>query len=173
MPYTGSLALRLVGAEELLCGSAAFRSHVGGGSPEETKAKVRMGELTDLLATLDAGQTLDVARPCAIVGVERHDYGQIGQGSLNLLGASGGVWVMFVDNPQQPTDHKRSLLAFVDWVSQVTDEIGVGLADSDAWPFRRLVSFMEPFRPDLVDRQTDDFWLMGYVFSDSIDGGGG
>jgi hypothetical protein len=31
--------------------------------------------------------------------------------------------------------------------------------------------FLEPLRPDVADRQADDYWLCGYVFSDSINGG--
>lgn len=177
MTYTGSLALRLTGAEELLARSAAFRARVGAGTVAQAKERVYCGELTldDVLAML-AGGTLEVARPCAILGVQRHSYTQLGQGAALTLGASGGVWVLFSDNPRTGHDHKTSLLDFTDWISAVMDEVAalvatdIGAANYTLWPFHRIELFFEPYRPDVADRETDDFWLGGYLLFDHIDG---
>ena len=175
MAYTGSLALRLVGAEELLARSAAFRKRVGAADSAQAKEKIFAGEITleDVLAMV-AGGTLQVARPCAVIGVQNHTYDQIGQGAAIELGASGAVWVLFVDNPRTGHDHKTSLLDFVDWISAVLDEVAasvaddIGAADYTLWPFSRAQLFFEPYRPDVADRKTDDFWLGGYLLFDAI-----
>jgi hypothetical protein len=73
--YTGSLAMRLKGAEELIARSARFQAKVGAGNSEEAKNKIYGGEVTifDVLAALEGeGGTLEVARPCAIIGVQGH-----------------------------------------------------------------------------------------------------
>jgi hypothetical protein len=178
MAYTGSLALRLAGAEELLCRTARFRSVVGAQTVDEARAKVYVGELLDVLAMGEAG-TLEVTRPCAVLGIMSHGYEQIGQGAQLDLGADGAVWVLFTDNSKCPTDHKTSCLDFVDWTSTVMDQVAalVGQSVDDGaialWPFSKISMFFEPTRPDFADRATgDDFWLGGYVLQDSINAGG-
>jgi hypothetical protein len=170
MPYTGSLALRLTAVEELLCRSARFRAQVGAGSERAAAAKVHGGELSDVL-NLVAGGTLDVARPCAIIGAQRHGYVQIGQGSSLELLAVGAVWVMFLDNPKFPADYKLSLLDFADWTSRVMDEISLDVGRDTRWPFSAIRMFFEPLRPDLADRAADDYWLGGYVLDDTVNAG--
>src|SRR5262245_12360124 len=130
--YTGSLALRLVGAEELLCRSAAFRNHVGAADAVEAKGQVYAGELTDVLE-LAAHNTLGVKRPCAIIGCESHRYVQISQGAQIDLGAEGGVWVLFFDNPAHSDNYKLSLYEFANWISAVMDDVAraVGKDASD------------------------------------------
>jgi hypothetical protein len=168
---SGSLALRLLGAEELLTRSEAFRDHVGAADADSAKDSVYFGELADVLA-LVLEHTLDVKRPCAIVGVQRHEYVQIGQGARIEMGASGAVWVLFVDKPADPNDHKASFLAFTDWASQVLDEVTDEVGHDTLWPFHAATMFLEPFRPDIADRQSDDYFVMGYVLTDNINAPG-
>jgi hypothetical protein len=178
MAYTGSLALRLEGTEDLLCRSDKFRRKVGADGIEAARAKVYVGELLDVLAMFESG-TLAVMRPCAILGVMSHSYIQIGQGSQLDLGANGAVWALFTDNAQFATDHKKSFLDFVDWTSAVMDEVAglVGRSVENGtkalWPFSSVSMFFEPVRPDFGDRAAgDDFWLGGYVLHDNINAGG-
>lgn len=174
--YTGSLALRLVGAEELLARSEAFRRRVGAADIATAKNSVYFGELTDVL-NMAGGGTLALKRPCAILGADRHAYLQIGQGAQIDLGVDGGVWVIFCDNPKDPQNHKLSGFDFCDWFSRCMDEVAelcgqdVGAQDATLWPFNSVRMFLEPFRPDLADRESDDFWIAGYLLSDSINGG--
>jgi hypothetical protein len=179
--YSGSLALRLVGAEDLFCRSAAFRKRIGAADSAAARANVHAGELTleDVLAVI-GGATLSVARPCVIIGVQSHSYVQIGQGAQIDLGTNGAVWAIFSDNARTPENHKLSMLDFVDWISQVTDQVaelvgrdrGEQDAESTLWPFSGIRQFFEPFRPDVADRQADDYWLGGYLLFDSINAGG-
>ena len=166
----GSLYQRLAGAETLFIRSAAFRAHVGAADQLAAKANVYVGELHDVLA-LAEGHTLAVKRPSIVIGVESHGYVQVGQGAALELIAVGGVWVLFLDNPENPTDHKASLFAFTDWVSTVLDEVADDVGRDVQWPFFPRM-FLEPFRPDVADRQADDYWAMGYILMDNIEGGG-
>lgn len=168
---SGSLALRLSGVEELLTRSEAFREHIGGADVIAARDSVYFGELADVLA-LVLEHTLAVKRPCAIVGVQRHEYVQIGAGARIEMGASGGVWVLFVDNPSNPTDHKRSFLDFTDWASRVLDEVTDEVGSDTLWPFQHASMFLEPFRPDVADRQADDYFVMGYILADNINAPG-
>jgi hypothetical protein len=180
--YNGSLAMRLAGTEELLVRTAAFRGKVGAANIDAAREKVYVGELLDVLAMGEQG-TLEVARPCAIIGIMSHSYSQIGQGAQIDLGANGAVWVLFADNPDCPEQHKQSCLNFVDWTSAVMDEVaglvgrsvddGTGQLGLALWPFNSISMFFEPTRPDFADRRTgDDYWLGGYVLHDAINGGG-
>jgi len=166
---SGSLAQRFIGAENLFCRSAAFRTRVGAADELAAKTSVYVGELHDVVA-LAEGQTLAVKRPGVVLGVESHGYVQVGQGSALELIAVGGIWALFLDNPANPTDHKASLFAFTDWVSSVLDEMATDVGRDVQWPFIPRM-FLEPFRPDVADRQSDDYWAMGYVLRDMIEGG--
>jgi hypothetical protein len=168
---SGSVALRLSGAEELICRSAAFRQHCGAADALEARENVHFGELADILAMAEGG-TLEFKRPCAILGIGAHGYAQAGQGSQIELVATGAVWVIFLDNPEDPTNHKASMLAFCDWFSRVLDEIADEVGRNTLWPFIPQL-FLEPFRPDIADRQADDWWAVGYTFTDQIAGGMG
>jgi hypothetical protein len=183
MTYTGSLALRLAGAEELLARSATFQARCGKDSGDFSGAKthIHAGELTllDVVEMVEGG-TLALARPCAILGVQMHSYTQISQGGGNTLGANGAVWVILTDNAKSPDNHKLSLLDFCDFASGVMDDIaqlfGQDYAESTGstlWPFSSIAMFMEPLRPDIADRQADDYWICGYMLRDAINGGGG
>lgn len=181
--YTGSLALRLAGAEELLVRTAEFRKKVGAANLDAARERVYVGELLDVLAMQEEG-TLKLARPCAVIGIMSHGYVQIGQGAQIDLGANGAVWMLFADNPDCPDQHKQSCLNFIDWTSAVMDELAglVGRSVANAageagtvslWPFSGISMFFEPTRPDFADRQSgDDYWLGGYVLHDAINAGG-
>lgn len=162
--------MRLEAAEQLLCRSAAFRQKVGAANAAAAAESVYAGELSSALE-LVAGGTLELKRPCAILGVNSHNYVQIGQGAANELLAIGSVWVLLFDNPAHKTNYKLSLLAFTDWVSQVLDEISRDVG-GDQWPFTSLRQFTEPMRPDLADREADDWWMVGYILDDAMSAGG-
>jgi hypothetical protein len=70
-PYSGSLALRLAGAEELIARAPAFQKKVGAANIDEAKKRIYGGEVT-LIEVLEAitGGTLESARPCAVIGVQ-------------------------------------------------------------------------------------------------------
>jgi hypothetical protein len=179
--YSGSLALRLAGIEELLARSATFQKRMGAGSVSQAKDKIFAGEMTllDALDAVETGSTLSDVRPCAIVGPEMHSFMQLSQGSQLGLGADGAVWVLLTDNPKNPENHKLSLLDFTDWTSAVMDEVAAlvgkdygatGPGATTLWPFNAIRMLLPPLRPDLADRQGEDYWLCGYVLFDSIGG---
>lgn len=179
--YSGSLALRLAGAEELIARSTAFQKRVGAGSIAQAKDKIYGGELTliDVLEAVEGG-TLAPARPCALIGPESHSYSQIAQPAGNVLGANGAVWVLFIDNASDPDNHKLSLLDFADWTSGTLDDIAslvgkdygaTGDGATTLWPFNAVRMLFPPLRQDVADRKADDYWISGYVLFDSIGSG--
>jgi hypothetical protein len=162
----------LEGAETLLARSAAFRTKVGAGDVAAAKLKIYFGELAESL-DLVQGATLGGKRPCALMGVDAHGYIQIGQGARIELGGTGAVWMLLLDNPAQPDSHKASLLDFLDWTSTVLDEISDDVGRDDRWPFNHIVQALEPYRPPLGDRKSDDYWLVGYLLSHHVNAPGG
>lgn len=169
---TGSAALMLEGAETLLVRSTTFRTKVQAADQTVARQKVFFGELADALE-LTQGATLQGKRPGAIIGIDRHGYVQIGQGARILLGGTGAVWLMLVDNHNPDHTHKEGLLAFVDWTSTVFDEISEDVGRDVQWPFNHFDMVVEPYRPAIGDRKSDDFWLTVYLLSHHINAPGG
>ena len=165
----GSLALRLLGAEELITRSAAFRARVQAASAEAAKSSVHFGELGSVLE-MAVGASLSIKRPCAIIGIESHSYVQIGQGAALELAACGAVWVIFTAEPRPADDQKASMLDFVDWFSSVMDQVAAEVGQDALWPFTRPEMFFEPFRPDVSARRAEDYWVAGYLLHDHIEG---
>lgn len=168
---SGSLAMRLTGAEDLIAASSAFQTHVGVGSAEAAKAHIYFGEQGH--AGIEKGATLQGMRPGVILVVDRHGYVQIGEGSQICLGATGAIGAIFVDNPATPDNHKASLLAFADWISTVMDEVAGEVGRDTNWPFNGAELAVEPYRPSITDRASDDFWLAMYLLSDHVNAPGG
>jgi hypothetical protein len=74
--YSGSLAMRLAGAEELIARSATFQKKVGAANIDEAKKRIYGGEVTliDVLERNRRAARSKVARPCAVIGVQSHAY---------------------------------------------------------------------------------------------------
>jgi hypothetical protein len=166
----GSAALRLTKVEDLIAGTARFQTKTGAANATAAKQRVFYGE-QGVAAALEAGATLSSLRPAVILCLDRHGYVQIGEGSRILLGGTGGIVAIFVDNPEQPDNHKQSLLAFVDWVSEVIDQLSAESGRDAAWPVNSIELIFEPYRPNIADRKSDDFWLAAYLLADHINGG--
>ncbi len=165
----GSAKLRLTAIEDLFVAGAAFCAKVNL-TGDAARAKVFFSEM-QLEQLLAQGATLAQVRPGVVLCVERHGYQQIGQGTQNILGGSGSILAVFCDNPTTPDDPKASYLDFVDWTSQVIDEIAAAAGLNTNWPIGHIELVVEHWRPDLAARQSDDFWLCAYAFSDHINEG--
>jgi len=169
----GSAALRLLAAEVAIAASATFQARTGAAGPLEAKSRIHFDQVSVPADELAPGTTLENRRPCCILALDRHGYVQIGESAKIYLGGTGGVIALFTDNPQDPSDHKVSYLDCVDWVSQVIDEVAEESGRNENWPFNAIDLWMDPWRPAIGDRASDDFWLMGYILSDHINAGGG
>lgn len=168
---TGSLALRLVGARELVSQSASFQARRNVSSAADALPFIHFDEV--IAANLQPEVTLRTRRPFCLIGVDRHGFVQIGQGLQVNLGATGGIFVLFSDNPRTPEDHSASYLDFSDWVSSVIDEVAVNSGKNTYWPFNSIELAVEPYRAPFTERESDDWWVAAYVLHDSINSGGG
>lgn len=167
----GSAALRLSAVEAAIAASAAFQTRVGAASAAQAKARIHFDQVSVPTEELLAGVTLEEQRPCCILALDRHGYVQIGEGAQILLGGTGGVIAIFTDVPKTPLDHKASYLDCIDWVSQVIDDVAEAAGQNDNWPITAIDLWLDPWRPAIGDRAADDFWLVGYLFSDHINAG--
>lgn len=167
----GSAALRLSSAEAAIAASAAFRARVGAASLIEAKKRIFFDQVAAAPEDLAKGTTLETQRPCAILAIDKHGYIQIGEGAQILLGGTGAVLCIFTDTTRLAADHKASYLDFLDWISQVMDEVAAESGRNENWPFNAIDMWLDPWRPSIGDREADDFWLGGYVLSDHINAG--
>lgn len=168
---TGSLALRLDGARELVSQSASFRERRNAADAAAAIAGIHFDEV--IAANLQPEVTLASRRPFCLIGVDRHGYIQIGQGLQVHLGGTGGIFCLFSDNPRTPDDHSASYLEFCDWFSSVMDEVAANSGKNTYWPFNSIELAIEPYRAPFTQRESDDFWVAAYVLGDSINSGGG
>lgn len=168
---TGSLALRLNGAKQLISESAAFQARRGVATAAAALPYILFDETQSPL--LQPGETLELKRPFALIGVDRHGYRQIAQGTNPLLGGSGALMVFLSDQPRTPEDHQASFLDFADWISSVMDDVSADVGRDGRWMFRSIELVIEPFRPALTERASDDYWLAAYALSDDINDVGG
>lgn len=167
---TGSIALALEGVENMIAASAAFQARVGAASAAEAKGAIlREGQVEQ---NAEPGATLAPQRPFCVLAIDAHGYLQIGQGSLITLGNSGGILAIFTDNPVTPEDHKASHDEFIDWVSTVLDEAAENSGRDGYWPVKGIDLVESPWRPNLVDRVGDDFWICAYVLRNNVNEGG-
>lgn len=164
----GSLAMALSGARTLISKSTAFQNRRG---VSESGALQHI-HLDSVEETLRPGETLVNRRPFALVCADAHGYVQIGIGARIDLGGTGGVLVLFSDNPKSPENHGESFLDFCDWISSVMDDVSALVGRNTYWPFNKIDLVEPPFRSPLTEREADDYWLAGYVMSHHINGGG-
>lgn len=167
---TGSLALALAGARTQISLSASFQARRNVSSAAAALPFIYYDESSQLV--MQPGETLASKRPFALVCVDSHGYVQIGQGSRIELGGTGGVLVLFSDNPRSPDDHGASFLDFCDWISTVMDEVSDLVGRDAYWPFNRIDLVGDPYRPPFTERQSDDYWVAAYVMGHHINGGG-
>lgn len=163
--------LMIEGAEALLAASESFRLRVGAANPANAKHQIHFSE-NGLGEDVQKGQTLSDKRPFAIIGLASHDYTQISQGAQIDLGAMGGTYIVFVDNPSDPKDPKRSYLDFLDWIGSCIEDIADLVGSDGYFPFSAISLIIDPKRPNVSARKSDDYWLAAYVLTFSVNGGG-
>jgi hypothetical protein len=169
---TSSPALMVLGAERLLSESAAFRKRLGAADAGASKVAIYFSErgLDDLIKP---GDTLSEQRPFAVIGVAQHGYAQIGQGSGNDLGAMGGAYIVFSDNPKDRADSKASFIDFLDWIGSCIEDVAALVGQDDHFPFTAINMVYDPHRPNISARVSDDYWVAAYVLTFSVNGGQG
>jgi hypothetical protein len=167
-----SPALMVLGAERLLVESEAFRKRVGAADAAACKTNVHYAE-KGLDELLKAGDTLAGQRPFAVVGVAQHSYAQIGQGAAIDLGATGGAYIVFSDNPREPKDSKASFIDFLDWIGSCIEDVAALVGQDDHFPFTAIHMVYDPHRPNISARTSDDYWVAAYVLTFSVNGGQG
>jgi hypothetical protein len=164
----GSLAQALSAARTLISKSTSFQNRRG----VSEAAALQHIYLDSAEEVIQQGETLASKRPFAVVCADGHGYVQIGLGARIDLGGTGGVLVLFSDNPKSPEDHGASYLEFCDWISSVMDDVAQLPGRNTYWPFNKIDLVEPPFRPPLTERESDDYWVAAYVMSHHINGGG-
>ncbi len=174
---SSSLRLALEGARDLVAASTTFQTRRGVASATAALPYIKFDE--EVAQYLQPGETLAPQRPFAVIGIDRHGFLQISQGLQVNLGATGGVLVLLSDNPREAAQHGASFLDFSDFVGGVMDDVAsnsgksYNAGASSYWPFNSIELVVDPYRPPLTERQSDDFWIAGFVLGHSINSGGG
>lgn len=163
---TGSLALALQGAEDLLVESATLLAKLGGNATA-ARQRIHYKELADESIQVSD----DITRFCPFVVLipAAHVYRQADQGSIMTMLGAGGVAAVFADKPSGP-DYKQAFLAFTDWVSAVVDEVSAKVGQDTRWPFNRIEMTEETDRPAITLRASQDYFMCCYMLS--YDAGG-
>jgi hypothetical protein len=161
---TSSLALALEGAETLFSLSATLQARVGKTAAELKAQHILFGELTND-GGLDPSATLNGKRPAIILIPETHFYLQVGQGSQHTMLANTGILVVITDNPRYKENHKASLLDFVNFAGGVMDDVSELFGRDTYYPFNRPTLEQPYFRPNKLDRGSDDFWTVTYLLA--------
>lgn len=161
----GSLKLQLDKAEELFAASARFQAKTGAANALAARARILREAIVPDSQT--PGETLSATRPFCVLVIDAHGYVQIGQGSRIFLGGTGGIMAVLVADPKYREStleaYKASHDEFVDWTSEVIDEVASEVGRDDNGAFNAIDLVVPPERPSVVNRQADDYWLCAYV----------
>lgn len=173
MTRIGSMRQELDGAEELFSLSATFQERTGKSAAELKSGNIWFGELSlNELGQVDLSQTLSGQRPFVVLIPEEDGYNQIHQGAQFTLAKSGAVIALFTAEPRYPENHKESYRDFVDFASAVMDDVSEKCGQDTIWPFNRIGIYTPPYRPPIGSRESDDFWLVGWILRHDVRGPG-
>jgi len=120
------------------------------------------------------------ARPFAVVGLMQHLYeANVMCGQLNHQ-TSGTLFLVLCDNARNtntegnpPADgYNDSYIDALNFFGGVLDNLTGAALASSPFPPLRFETAVEPTRPDIHHRQTDDFWLVVYSANFGNEGGG-
>jgi hypothetical protein len=174
-----SLTYALTGAEQLIADCPAFQARVGAGSSDAAKANIyyHEGTIADLS---NPNNTLGLQRPFVILNILDAGYHQYSQDDGNNLAACGGILVQFQDNPGAG-DAKAQLLDFAGFVGDVIDWVAANCGSDQPggnpdpsityFPFRMLQQMTPILRPDLAQRESEDFYWTDWLFSHNVNAG--
>lgn len=110
------------------------------------------------------------ARPFALVGLMQHLFESNVMCSQLNHQTGGTLFLVLVDDarktditgPTPADDYNDSYIDALNFFGGVLDDLtGPNLANSP-FPPLRIETIIEPTRPDVAERQTDDFWLVVY-----------
>lgn len=168
--FNGGGLLALVGAEELFANSAAFQTRTGKTAEELKQEHLPFGELSlDELGQIDPTVTLAGPRPFVLLGTETDGYNNIHQGSTHTLVKNGSILALITDTPRG-NNHKETLKDFWGFATQVMDEVAEKVGTDPYWPFNRITLYLPPYRPPVGSRESDDFWIAGWVLWHDVRG---
>lgn len=179
---TSSVALAVQSLIDLVAASRTFQDRVEDfhgyehGSVNATVAKNHIFAF-DQFSSMEGSKE---ARPFAMVGLMQHLYeANVMCSQLNHQ-TGGTLFLVLVDDARHtdvfsdtPTDsYNDSYLDALNFFGGVLDDLtGTTLANATFPPFR-FETVVEPTRPDVAERQTDDFWLVVYSCNFGSEGRG-
>lgn len=168
------------GMKQLIADSPAFQARVGAvGNAELAKSKIYQheGKIEDML---DPNIDLGLQRPFAIVNIVEAGFTQFGQGAGNILGQYGSALVQFQDIPlqgegvtteQQIEDFETFIGDMIDWIAcKVGRDQPDGNPDTSVtyYPFRDVRMESPIQRPDVAQRNTEDFFWTNWLFRSQV-----
>jgi hypothetical protein len=161
-----SIAIARVGVEQLLADSKTFRASVGAANADQAKQRIHY---TEIRSFDEAAMPARTERPCVLLVTDTFAYDQIGQSAGIDLGASGGVAAVCLKNSLAGSDDKAITLDYENWLGGILDDIRELLAQpNDYFPFRQIQLIEGPFRADLTERASDDYWAAVLLFSHNV-----
>lgn len=176
---TSSVAIAVQSLIDLVAASETFQDRI------ETWHSLPAGSVTSTVAkeyiyAFDQFSGIEgskEARPFALVGLMQHLFeAKVMCSQLNHQ-TGGTLFLVLVDDARHTDtengdDYNDSYLDALNFFGGVLDDItGQGLANSP-FPPQRFETVVEPTRPDVAERQTDDFWLCVYSCNFGTEGGG-
>lgn len=179
---TSSVAIAVQSLIDLVAASRTFQDRVEDyhgyehGSVNATVAKTHIYAF-DQFSVLEGSKE---ARPFALVGLMQHLFEANVMCSQLNHHSGGTLFLVLVDdarrtdiNGNTPADsYNDSYIDALNFFGGVLDDLtGTNLASATFPPFR-FETVVEPVRPDIHERQTDDFWLVVYSCNFGSEGRG-
>jgi len=179
---TSSAAIAVQSLIDLVAASTTFQDRVEayhGFAPGTVDSAIAKDFIFafDQFSNIEGSREL---RPFALVGLLQHLYqANVMCGQLNHQ-TSGTLFLVLVDDaryvdirPGQAIDsYNDSYIDALNFFGGVLDDLTGAALASSPFPPLRFETVVEPTRPDIHERQTDDFWITVYSANFGNEGGG-
>lgn len=166
---TSTLALAVDDIVDLVAQSATFQQRVAtyhGVAASDANARLHIFGFDQW----EPGNDSLCVRPFAVVGVTEHVMSNLCQGAATNYHPRGGLVLILVDDARftdwqgdSAVDNQiDSYMDALNWMSGVVQDFNnvAGGGGHFNWP--EIETIIEPSRSSIVDRQSDDFWIVMY-----------
>lgn len=169
---TSSLALAVQGLIDLIAESTTFQNRVAtyhSIAASEANARLHIYGF-DQFDNIEGSRDM---RPFAIVGVAQHIHEAVAMCSQIQHNSKGTLILTLVDNARYTDtrgddpadDYNDSYIDFCNFVGGVLDGLNGAALEDAAFPPYNIETIVEPSRPPVVERETDDHWIAIYSVS--------
>ena len=163
---TSSMAIALSGIVDLLAQSTVFQNRMAAWHDEaasEANARLHIFGFDQYNPADDS----NIVRPFAVVGTTRHVWDAICQGSVIQYLPTGTVLVILVDDARYADCFRDnavdgqldSYMDALNWMGGIFDGWSGSVGTGAGFPIPHIEPVVEPSRPDVTARESDDFWI--------------